>query len=99
MPQKIKYTFQARVWRHGGKGGWCFISMPVEMATEIREHLKGEEEGWGRMKATAMIGTTQWDTAIWFDTKHNTYLLPIKADVRKKEKILVDAIVDVAVWI
>lgn len=26
-------------------------------------------------------------TAIWFDTKKNTYLLPIKADIRNKEGI------------
>lgn len=26
-------------------------------------------------------------TAIWFDTKKNTYLLPIKADIRKNEGI------------
>jgi hypothetical protein len=46
-----------------------------------------------------MIGNTQWETAIWFDTKHNTYLLPIKADVRKKEKLELDSMMEVVVWI
>lgn len=75
------------MWRSAGQGGWCFVSMPIEMSQEIREYLKGEEVGWGRMKATAMIGNTKWKTAIWFDTKHNTYLLPIKVDGRKKKDL------------
>ena len=36
---------------------------------------------------TAKTGNTQWETAIWFDTKLDTYLLPLKAEIRKKEKI------------
>ena len=39
----------------------------------------GRREGWGRLKATAKIGNSEWATAIWFDTKINTYLLPLKA--------------------
>lgn len=35
------------------------------------------------MKATAKKGNTKWQTAIWFDTKQDTYLLPLKAIVRK----------------
>jgi hypothetical protein len=57
------------------------------MSQEIRTHLKHEEKGWGRLKATAEIGTTRWETAIWFDTKHATYMLPLKASVRKKDGI------------
>jgi len=49
--------------------------------------MKGDEEGWGRLKATARIGGTEWKTAIWFDTQWDSYLLPLKAEVRKKEKI------------
>jgi len=37
------------------------------------------------MKASARIGNTEWATAIWFDTKRMSYLLPLKAEVRKKE--------------
>ncbi|CAM1341723.1 conserved hypothetical protein [Tenacibaculum amylolyticum] len=48
------------------------------------------EEGWGRMKATATINSFLWETAIWFDTKQDTYLLPLKAEVRKKEKLAIN---------
>jgi hypothetical protein len=96
---KIKYPFTANVWKYFGTNGWYFVSLPIEISTEIREHLKWQEEGWGRMKATAAIGTTQWDTAIWFDSKQNTYLLALKADVRKKEKLEIDSVAEVTIWI
>jgi len=57
------------------------------MAEEIRSALKSEEEGWGRLKALAKIGATEWKTAIWFDSKMETYLLPLKSEIRKKEHI------------
>lgn len=68
-------------------GGWNFLFMPNDLAKEIRLNHKHQEEGWGRMKVTAKIGNTEWKTSVWFDTKNGTYLLPIKADIRKNEKI------------
>lgn len=91
----VKYEFVAKVWQQC----WCFVSLPEEMANEIRENLKFLEEGWGRLKTTAKIGNSEWETAIWFDTKHKTYLLPIKAEIRKKEKIEVDKEVEIIIWI
>jgi len=36
-----------------------------------------------RKKAHASIGISTWETAILFDTKKETYLIPIKAEIRK----------------
>ena len=87
MQAKIQYEFSGIVWQHSASGGWFFISLPIDMAAEIRQHAKILEEGWGRMKVTARIGETSWDTALWFDTKLGTYLLPLKAEIRRKESI------------
>lgn len=99
MNGKIKYEFTAIIWQYAGQGGWHFVSLPQDLAMEIRENLKSEEEGWGRLKATAKIGNSEWDTAIWFDTKHNTYLLPIKAAIRKKENLETNKTILTTVWI
>lgn len=96
---KIKYEFTAAPWQYKAPGGWYFISVPEDISKEIRENLKWQEEGWGRLKITAEIGSTRWKTAIWFDTKRNTYLLPLKADVRKKEKIENEEDINVIIWI
>jgi len=87
MTGKIKYTFTSPPWQHSSPGGWHFISLPKKLAKEIRSTLKSEEEGWGRLRAMAKIGNSEWKTAIWFDTKMGTYLLPLKAAIRKKEAI------------
>ncbi|HSD15342.1 MAG TPA: DUF1905 domain-containing protein [Flavobacterium sp.] len=97
MTGKIKYNFSEKVWQYSSPGGWYFVSLPENIVKEIRETLKSEEEGWGRLKAEAEIGKSHWKTAIWFDTKRNTYLLPLKADIRKKENIEAGTIVDVIV--
>ena len=88
MPGLIPYHFTAAIWQHSPPGGWYFVTLPRDVSEEIRGALKSEEEGWGRMKAIATIGSTEWKTAIWYDTKHKAYLLPLKADVRSKENLM-----------
>jgi len=88
MPGLIPYRFTATIWQHTPPGGWYFVSLPRDVSDEIRGMLQAEEEGWGRLKAIATIGSTQWNTAIWYDTKYKTYLLPVKAAVREKEKLV-----------
>ena len=81
----IRYEFTAPLWQYAGAGGWHFVSLPKKMSKEIRKLLRSEEQGWGRLPATARIGESEWKSAIWFDTKQDTYLLPVKGDVRKAE--------------
>ena len=96
---QIKYEFASAPWHYKAPGGWYFISVPEDVSKEIRENLKWQEEGWGRLKITAEIGSIRWKTSIWFDTKRGTYLLPLKADVRKKEKIENEEDINVIIWI
>jgi len=98
MQIKIKYQFTGKVWQYKApKGGWYFVTIPKTISKEIRENLKWHEEGWGRLKATAKINATEWETAIWFDSKLQSYLLPLKADVRKKEKLEIDSEIKVLI--
>jgi len=99
MTGKITYPFSAKIWRYAGPAGWYFVSLPTDLSLEIRQHLGWQEEGWGRLKAAAKIGRSEWKTAIWFDTKLNTYVLPIKADIRKKEKLEAEMEIKVTVWV
>lgn len=96
---RLRYEFSAQVWQHTGPGGWYFVSLPVEMSQEIRTALRSEEEGWGRLKAAAVICDSNWKTAIWFDSKRGTYLLPLKADIRQKESIHIGDFINVTLLI
>ncbi len=87
------------MWHHSESGGWFFVSIPQKLSTEIRTHFKNQEEGWGRMKVTAIVNELKWKTSIWFDSKSNHYLLPIKAEIRKKGNFKVGNILVVNIFI
>ena len=99
MTGKIKFEFTAEVWPYSGPNGWYFVSLPTSISSEIRENLRWQEEGWGRMKTRAEIGNSQWETAIWFDKTHKTYLLPIKKEIRKKEALEEGKEIKTIIWI
>jgi hypothetical protein len=96
---KIEYEFSAEVWQYSSPGGWYFVSVPGKLAKEIRGNLQWQEEGWGRLRVIAKVGDNQWITSIWFDTRRNTYLLPLKAEIRNKSDIRVADKIDVTIWI
>ena len=99
MKLTIPFDFEAMLWKAGGNSGWHFVSLPFALSREIRQLFIKEEEGWGRLPVMALIGDTSWDTAIWFDTKNNTYLLPIKGAIRKNESISVGMILKITIYI
>jgi len=82
--EKIEYDFLAKPYFDE----WTFVLLPKELSAEIRENFKVLEEGWGRMRVTAKLGNSEWQTAIWFDTKQGVYLLPLKAKIRRQENVL-----------
>lgn len=82
-----KYSFKGKVWKYHGPAGWYFVTLPRRLSKTIRKIHGLSEEGWGRLKANASIGDCKWQTAIWFDSKIVSYLLPIKASVRKSTGI------------
>ncbi|MEL6560380.1 MAG: DUF1905 domain-containing protein [Bacteroidota bacterium] len=95
----MKYEFSGKLWTSAGPGGWHFVSLPQDLSKEIRANMQWQEEGWGRMKATAVIGESEWDTAIWFDKKAGTYLLPVKSAIRKKTGVKTGDVIKVSVLV
>ena len=80
-------------------GTWIIVSLPKELSIDIRDNFKRLEEGWGRLKVVVKIGNSEWNTSIWFDTKQDTYLLPLKATIRKKESIVLNKETNITIWI
>lgn len=99
MIRKATYQFNAEVWQYSPPGGWYFLTIPEELSNEIRDLFGREEEGWGRLKANAIIGKSEWRTSIWFDTKQKKYLLPLKAEIRKKENLISGMSIDALIQI
>lgn len=79
------HTFSAELWRHSGPDAWHFIRLPVGTAEEIRETTV--RRGFGSVRVRATIGSTTWDTSVFPDAKSGSYLLPVKAAVRRAEDV------------
>jgi hypothetical protein len=81
------FKMQAKVWLYPGMVGWHFLTLPKKQSQTIKKAFSALKRGWGSLPVTVTIGQTSWNTSIFPDTKTGRYLLPLKAEVRKKEKI------------
>ena len=82
------FKMKSEVWLYQGmSAAWHFISVTKKHSEEIKKRFGGSAKGWGSLPVSVTIGTTTWKTSIFPDKKSGTYLLPLKADVRKKEGI------------
>lgn len=81
--------FTASLWLWSGDGGsWHFVTVPEEPSAEIRLEAAaaGPRRGFGSVRVEARIGDVAWRTSI-FPQKAGTWLLPVKADVRRRAGI------------
>ncbi len=78
---------RSKLWLYPGPGGWHFITLPSKHAREIKMSLRGMRHGWGSVPVKATIGKTAWKTSLFPERDSASYVLPVKADVRKREKI------------
>ncbi|WGL59796.1 DUF1905 domain-containing protein [Pigmentibacter sp. JX0631] len=83
----LQYSFESKLWKYKGEKGWYFLTLSKELSRLIKKNHFSSEEGWGRLRVTCNMGRSVWSTAIWYDSKFEAYLLPIKIAVRKKEGV------------
>ena len=82
-------TVTAPIWLwSGGKGSWHFLTVPPEQSVEIRleSASSGPRRGFGSVRVAVAIDGVGWRTSI-FPHKSGGYILPIKADVRRRAGI------------
>ena len=84
MAKIEQFTFTSDVWLYNGT--WHFATMPPEPAEEVRMLTFNNRKGFGSVRVEVTIGKTIWRTSLFPDSKAGTYLLPLKAEVRKKEE-------------
>ncbi len=83
------YTFTAKLWLYPGEtANWHFLTLPKKEGALIKEQYAPHRRGFGSLPVSVTIGATSWDTSIFPDRQSGSYLLPIKASVRKKEELL-----------
>jgi hypothetical protein len=89
--------FSGELWKNGGESSWWFIRLPVEDAEDLERFCSHRKMTFGSIRVTATIGATSWQTSVFRDTKSNSYLLPVKANVRSKEKLVEEITYEVTI--
>jgi hypothetical protein len=80
-------TITGPLWLWSGENGsWHFVTVPEELSGEIRAHAMVALRGFGSVKVEACIHDVTWRTSV-FPLKSGGYILPVKADVRRKAGI------------
>jgi len=83
----ITVTALLWIWKGSDAAGrWFFITVPEEQSAEIKAHAFGTPRGFGSVKVEARIGDVVWRTSV-FPLNSGGYLLPVKAEVRRKADI------------
>lgn len=80
-------TVTGPLWLWSGEGGsWHFVTVPEEQSDELRAQAFAGPRGFGSVRVEAMINEVSWRTSV-FPQKSGGYILPVKAEVRRKAGI------------
>lgn len=82
----ITVTSLLWIWRSESAGRWYFLTVPDDQSKEIRARALGTPRGFGSVRVQATIGEVVWLTSV-FPLNSGGYLLPVKAEVRRKAGI------------
>ena len=81
------YSFRAELWLYPEEAGWHFLTLPADVAGDLREEAAAFRKGFGSIKVTAEIAGHTWQTSVFPDSTSGSYLLPVKKAVRTAARI------------
>jgi hypothetical protein len=81
---------EAWLWRPSKPetASWHFLTVDGAAAADIRYAALGRTGGFGSVRVIATVGSTTWRTSLFPDKESGGFLLPLKAEVRRREGIL-----------
>jgi Domain of unknown function (DUF1905) len=81
------YEFRGELWQYDGPAAWHFVTLPAEIADDIRNRLGPNVSAFGSIRVEATVGSTRWTTSLFPDKTQRTYLLPVKKGIRVVEDL------------
>jgi uncharacterized protein DUF1905 len=94
----ITVTSLLWIWKGEAAGRWYFITVPEEQSLEIHAQAFGTPRGFGSVRVEARIGDVSWRTSV-FPLNNGGYLLPVKAEVRRKADLAAGDEVTVSLYL
>jgi hypothetical protein len=84
----ISFTSLLWIWKGEAAGRWYFLTVPEEQSAEIKTQAFELPRGFGSVRIEATIGDVSWRTSV-FPLNSGGYLLPVKAEIRRKAGLAV----------
>ena len=83
------FEFEAPLWIWNGGSGtsWHFLTLPFDVTDEIDDLTTGKQGGFGSVRVKATIGRTSFTTSVFPSKEQKSFILPVKAQVRKAEAL------------
>lgn len=81
----MNIEFNGQIWFWKGPAPWYFVTVPEQECHELRAISGMVTYGWGMIPVQVRIGNSEWQTSLW--PKDKRYIVPIKASVRRAEKL------------
>jgi hypothetical protein len=94
---KLRENFKAKVWTQESTGAWHFVTLPTVLSKRIRTLTTGLRKPFGSFRVSARTGRTTWSTSLFADTKSGAFVLAVKSDVRKRERIAIGDVIEIAI--
>ena len=87
----MEIRFDAELWEYQTtQVTWVFVTLPIEAADELRFMTRSlPKVGFGTIKVRVTLGSDQWLTSVFPDKSSGSYLLPIKAQIRNNQGLVV----------
>jgi hypothetical protein len=101
-------TFETRLWRWQpeppAKAAWFFVTITGEAADAIRalgfeRRMLGGARGFGSVRLRVSVDCVRFETSAFPHKESGGYVLPVKAEVRKKAGVGEGDLVAVGVWV
>jgi len=77
--------FTGKIWFWHGPAPWYFVTVPEKESYDLKAIVGFVTYGWGMIPVNVRIGKTEWMTSLF--PKDGSYIVPIKASVRKEEDL------------
>jgi hypothetical protein len=81
------YEVTTEVLKYPGITGWHYVTLPADIVDDIRARYGSSARAFGSLAVSVEVGHSEWTTSIFYDNNTASYLLPLKADVRKREDV------------
>jgi Domain of unknown function (DUF1905) len=81
----MKIEFSDTIWFWKGPAPWYFVTIPEKECRDLSAIAGSVTYGWGVIPVHVQIGKTAWTTSLF--PKDGRYIVPIRANVRKAEKL------------